>query len=387
MSLTHATRDPVAKRRTTIFDLYGAAIGRPLCDVPTPALVLDLAAAKRNISRMATMLRGTHATIRPHIKVHKSVELARMQVDAGAKGLSTATVWEACALAWAGLDDIFVVNTVSHPEKVRVLAELARSHRVLVAVDNATNASQLSDAARTAASRVGVLIEVDTGMDRAGVDTEEEALALARHLRSCESLNFEGLTGYEGHCSLEPDEQRRLTKQRAAMDVFLRIADRLESAGYPCPIRSAGGTATWRWTAERNGVTEIQAGSYVVMDNFHGRMVPDFEHALTIATTVISRPHGRLIVDAGSKSVDTDGGATLIGTDLEDLRFDEEHGVFTGDAEVRFPVGASLRMVPGYAPSTVNMHDVYYVAEDDLVVDVWPVFPRGPGHNGLVDVP
>ena len=123
------------------------------------------------------------------------------------------------------------------------------------------------------------------------------------------------------------------------------------------------------------------------MDNFHGRMVPDFEHALTIATTVISRPHGRLIVDAGSKSVDTDGGATLIGTDLEALRFDEEHGVFTGDAEVRIPVGASLRMVPGYVPSTVNMHDVYYVTEDDLVVDVWPVFPRGPGHNGLVDVP
>ena len=382
-----ATRDPVAKRRATIFDLYGGAIGRPLCDVPTPGLVLDLAAAKRNISRMATMLRGTHATIRPHIKVHKSVELARMQVDAGAKGLSTATVWEACALAWAGLDDIFLVNIVSHPEKVRVLAELARSHRVLVAVDNAINASQLSNAARTAGSRVGVLIEVDTGMDRAGVDTEEEALALARHLRSCERLNCEGLTGYEGHCSLEPDEQRRLTKQRAAMDVFLRIADRLESAGYPCPIRSAGGTATWRWTAERNGVTEIQAGSYVVMDNFHGRMVPDFEHALTIATTVISRPHGRLIVDAGSKSVDTDGGATLIGTDLEASRFDEEHGVFTGDAEVRIPVGASLRMVPGYAPSTVNMHDVYYVTEDDLVVDVWPVFPRGPGHNGLVDVP
>ncbi|HTW10014.1 MAG TPA: alanine racemase [Acidimicrobiales bacterium] len=387
MNLTQATRDPVAKRRAAIYDLYGGAVGRPLSEVPTPALLLDLAAAKRNISRMAGMLRGTHATIRPHIKVHKSVELARMQVDAGAKGLSTATVWEACALAWAGLDDIFVVNTVSHPEKVRVLAELARSRRVLVAVDNAANASQLSEAARAAGSRVGVLIEVDTGMDRAGVDTEEEAIALARHLQSCERLNFEGLTGYEGHCSLEADEQRRAIKQRAAMDTFLRIADRLESTGYPCPIRSAGGTATWNWTAERDGVTEIQAGSYVVMDNFHGRMVPHFEHALTVATTVISRPQGRLIVDAGSKSVDTDGGATLIGTDLEALRFDEEHGVFTGDSELLYPVGAFLRLVPGYAPATVNMHDVYYVTEGDLVIDVWPVFPRGPGHNGLVDVP
>ena len=388
MSLTDATRDPVAKRRATIYDLYGEAIGRPMRELPTPALLLDLAAAKRNISRMASALRDTNATIRPHIKVHKSVELARLQIDAGAKGLSTATVWEACALAWAGLDDIFVVNTVSHPEKLRVLAELARTHRVLVAVDNAANASQLAAAAGAAGSRFGVLIEVDTGMDRAGVDTEEEAIALARHLGSCEWLDFEGLTGYEGHCSLEPDEQRRLIKQRAAMDIFLRVADRLESLGYPCPIRSAGGTATWRWTAERDGVTEIQAGSYVVMDNFHGRMVPDFEHALTIATTVISRPSGRLIVDAGSKSVDIDGGATLVGTaDVETLRFDEEHGVFTGDAELRLAVGAPVRMVPGYAPATVNMHDFYYVMEDDVVIDVWPVFPRGPGHNGLVDVP
>ena len=183
MSSTHATRDPVAKRRATIYDLYGAAIGRPLCEVPTPALLLDSAAAKRNISRMASALRDTNAAIRPHIKVHKSVELACLQIDAGAKGLSTATVWEACALAWAGLDDIFVVNTVSHPEKLRVLAELARAHRVLVAVDNAANASQLSDAARAAGSRLGVLIEVDTGMDRAGVDTEEEAIALSQTSR------------------------------------------------------------------------------------------------------------------------------------------------------------------------------------------------------------
>ena len=138
------------------------------------------------------------------------------------------------------------------------------------------------------------------------------------------------------------------------MDIFLRVADRLECLGYPCPIRSVGGTATWRWTAERDGVTEIQAGSYVVMDNFHGRMVPDFEHALTIATTVISRPQGRLIVDAGSKSVDMDGGATLVDADLQPVRFDEEHGVFTDDAELRLPVGAPMRMVPGYAPATVK---------------------------------
>ena len=291
------------------------------------------------------------------------------------------------ALAWAGLDDLFVVNTVSHPEKIRVLAELARSRRVLVAVDDASNAAELSTAARSAGSEVGVLIEVDTGMDRAGVDAEEDAVALAKAVVACDHLRLEGITGYEGHCSLEPDEQRRAAKQRAAMDLFVRVADRLVSLGFPCAIRSAGGTATWRLTASRKGVTEIQAGSYVVMDNFHGRMVPEFEHTLTVATTVISRPDDRVIIDAGNKSVGIGGGPTLVGPDLEALRFDEEHGIFVAHPGLKLPVGTWLRMIPGYAPATVNMYDVYYVVDGDQVVDVWPVFPRGPGHNGLVEVP
>ncbi len=326
-------------------------------------------------------------TIRPHIKVHKSIELAQLQVDAGAMGLSTATVWEATALAWGGLDDLFVVNTVSHPEKLRVLAELARGHRVLVAVDDVSNATDLAAAAKAAGSDLGVLIEVDTGMDRAGVDTVEEALALAKHVVDCDHLRLDGITGYEGHCSLEPDEALRTVKQRAAMDLFLEVADRLESVGYPCPIRSAGGTATWKLSAEREGVTEIQAGTYVVMDNFHGRMVGEFEHALTVATTVISRPPGRLIVDAGSKSVGTGGGPSLVGTDIEPLRFDEEHGVFIADRGEGPPLGSWVQMVPGYAPATVNMYDVYHVVANGKVIDVWPIFPRGPGHGGLLRVP
>ena len=275
MRSIETARNPVARQRELMLEVYGGAIGRAAQEVPTPALLLDFAVAERNISRMAEALEGLNASIRPHIKVHKSIELARLQVAAGAAGLSTATVWEAVALAWAGLDDLFVVNTVAQPQKIRVLAELARDHRILVAVDDAGNAAELSAAASAAGSQLGVLIEVDTGMDRAGVDTEEDAIALARQVVSYDHLRLEGLTGYEGHCTFEPDEQRRIIKQRAAMDLFLRVADRLESLGYPCMIRSAGGTVTWKLTAQREGVTEIQAGSYVVMDNFHGRVVPD----------------------------------------------------------------------------------------------------------------
>ncbi|MGA2804766.1 MAG: alanine racemase [Acidimicrobiales bacterium] len=381
-------RNPLERRKALIYDLYGAMIGRRVEEVPTPALLVDLEAAERNIARMATALTAMPAEIRPHIKVHKCAELASRQVAAGAIGVSVATVWEAVALAWAGLDNLFVVNTVAHREKIRVLAELARDHHVLVAVDEAANAAELSAAASAAGSELGVMLEVDTGMDRAGVDSGEDAVALAKEISALEHLRLEGITGYEGHCSLEFDEQLLVVKQRAAMDMFLRVAEGIESLGMPCPIRSAGGTVSWKLTAARPGITEIQAGTYVLMDNFHGRRVPGgFEHALTVATTVISRAPNRLIVDAGNKSVGVGGGPSLVGADLEVLRFDEEHGIFVAGPDVDLPVGSWLRLIPGYAPGTVNMYDNYYVVADGEVIDVWPVFPRGPGHNGLIAIP
>src|SRR5713226_5905597 len=160
---------------------YGAAIGQRREDLATPALVLDIDAAQRNIDRMAGELKQLgRATIRPHYKPHKSPDLARRQLQAGAGGLSMATVWEAAVLAAAGMDDLFVVNTVAHPAKLRTLAELARDHRILVAVDEAANAAAHSAAAVAAGSALGIMVEVDTGMDRCGVDTAAECLALAR---------------------------------------------------------------------------------------------------------------------------------------------------------------------------------------------------------------
>lgn len=382
------TPNPLTRRQDLIHALYGDMIGRPVEEVPTPALLLDLAAAERNIARMADALAPLPSAIRPHIKLHKSIELASRQVAAGAIGLSAATVWEAVALAWGGLDNIFVVNTVAHPAKISVLAELARSRHVMVAVDDPENAADLDAAARAAGSVLNVLIEVDTGMDRAGVDAEDEAINLARQLAHMDNLRLEGITGYEGHCSLEFDPDLLVVKQRQAMDMFVQIAEHLESLGIPCPIRSAGGTVTWKLTAERQGITEIQAGTYLLMDNFHGTRVPGgFEFALTVGTTVISRAPNRLILDAGNKSIGVGGGPTLVDCDLAAMRFDEEHAIFVAGPDVKLPVGAWMRMIPGYGPGTVNMYDNYYVVEDGRIADVWPVFPRGPGHNGLTELP
>jgi D-serine deaminase-like pyridoxal phosphate-dependent protein len=374
----------LARAREDVRRQYGDAIGRRREELITPALVLDVDAAQRNIDAMAAGVRELGSTIRPHYKTHKSPDLAWRQVQAGAGGLSMATVWEAVVLADAGLDDLFVVNTVSHPEKIRVLAELAADHRILVAVDEAPNASALSAAAVKAGSTLGIMIEVDTGMDRCGADRPDQVLDLARRVGELPGLRLEGITGYEGHCSLTFDSDLRHERQREAMTFFTGVADELESGGIACPIRSAGGIATWKWTAAFPGITEIQAGTYVVMDNFHGKMVPGFEHSLTVQATVISRQSDKVIVDVGNKSVYDPPDVTIVGEDLEVFRFDEEHGIFAApEGSTSLVVGDRVALVPGYSPSTVNCYDAFHVVRDDVVIDIWPVIPRGPGHHGL----
>ena len=375
MGLIDDTRDDVRRR-------YGAAVGRPLAEVVTPALVLDLPAAERNIRRMADAIAPLTATLRPHVKTHKSPDLALRQAAAGAQGFSTATVWEAMVLAEAGLDDLFVVNVVEGPAKIAALAGLARERRVLVAVDALANAERLSRAAVAAGATLGVLVEVDTGMRRCGLADPAVVAGLAARLVGLPGLRLEGLTGYEGHCSLEDDVARRAVKQRAAMDVLLAAAAALRAAGLPCPIVSAGGTRTWWMTAATPGVTEIQAGTYVLTDRFHSGVEGGFEPALGVLTTVLSRHPDRIVVDAGSKSVAAADLAAIAGRDAANLGFDEEHGRFAALPGGPEP-GDVVTLLPGYAPSTVNMYDAYHVTSENMVGDIWPVVPRGPGHHGL----
>jgi D-serine deaminase-like pyridoxal phosphate-dependent protein len=376
--------DVLQEAHDRVRQAYGGAIGRHRLEVMTPALILDLPAARRNIETMAARMAELPADLRPHIKVHKSPELARMQVEAGAIGVSTATVWEAIVMAQAGLDGIFVVNTVAGPDKVTALAELAGERDVMVAVDDAANAAEFAAAARAARSTLGVFVELDTGMDRAGVDSTELAVVLAKRVAALDGLRLCGLSGYEGHCSLTPERELRHKRQQTAMRFLVETAEAVRAAGLPCPIVSAGGTATWEWTASYPGVTESQAGSYVVMDNFHGAMVGDFKHAVTVLATVISRPPDRVIVDAGNKSMGAPALASIRGYDLPSFRFDEEHGIFAATPEVGLRVGDVVELIPGYAPGTVNWYDAYHVVKEDRVIDIWPVVPRGPGHGGLL---
>src|SRR6266699_2587107 len=375
-----AKQEVIMKQEVTLGN-YQSAIGRSRHDLTTPALILDLDIARRNIANMAGYMRTVPAKLRPHVKVHKSPELARMQMEAGESiGMTTATIWEAVVMARGGIDDILIANEVVGAEKIHALAELGRSTRMTVAIDDTRNAEDLSAAALKAGSTLGVLIDLDVGMERCGVRTKEEALHLVQHVSKLRGLRFEGMMGYEGHCMLEPDPDLRMRKAHAAMDKLIETVDFLTQAGFESKIISGGGTGTYNITGAHPRVTELQAGSYVVMDVFHAQLVPGFPVALTVLGTVISRQGNRVVLDSGRKAIGSELGLPrLKDVPATTASIAEEHLLV--DVEPGYPlkVGDRVEVVSGYGPTTVNLHDVYYVVENDVVTDVWTVRTRGAG--------
>jgi len=363
--------------------MYGSAIGRKRNELVTPALILDLEILRRNIALMAELMKTKPAKLRPHIKVHKSPDIARMQMQAGAIGIGTATIWEAIVIARTGVTDVFVINEVVGSEKIRAAALLSREVPLKVAVDDISNVEALSKAAREAGSEVGCMIEVDTGMRRCGVSSPDEALRLARRITELPGLRLDGLTGYEGHCSLEFHKAKREYMARQAMDYFVNVADLLIHNGFACPILSAAGTGTWETTAANPRITEIQPGSYAANDGYHVRLDPRFRQATTVLASIISRRPDRIVTDAGNKTVGA-AEAVLKDFDYPVLRYDEEHGIFSTYDSCPLKVGDTVELFPGYTPFAVNYFDVYHVVERDTVVDLWPVLPRGPEHGGLL---
>ena len=364
-------------------DPYRAAIGRSRSELETPALLLDLDIARRNIAVMAGHMERAGKSLRPHTKTHKAPQIARLQVDAGAIGVSTATAWEAIVMIDAGVDDILVANEVVGPSRIRALAEVARDGRVTVAVDSAANLDDLSAAAVAAGSVIGVLVEVDVGMNRGGVRSKEEALDVARHAVSLPGIEWRGAMGYEGHCMLEPDRALRIEKCRAANDMLLEVVDAYGEHGHSTDIVAAGGLGTWDITGANPRITEIHAGSYIFSDAFHRNLAPGFDPALTILTTVISRHGNVAILDCGRKSIGIDrtlpevvsGEGAIMYAHGEHF-IHEEHTALELDAGSHLQVGDRVELMPGYSPTTVNYYDIYHVVRDDIVVDVWPVLGR-----------
>lgn len=362
---------------------YRDQIGRARGEVMTPALILDLDKAKRNIAVMAEKFRALPAELRPHIKVHKSVELSRLQVEAGAIGVACATAWEAIVMAEGGIEDVLIANQLVQRDKVAEVAALAQDHRITIAVDNPLNVVQLSQAAGEAGSQLELLIEIDVGMGRCGVRTKEEALPIAELIAGLPNVSLRGMQGYEGHCMLEPDPDKRIAEAHTANEKLVEAVDYLAEHGHPSQDVSGGGTGTYYITGAHPRITEVQAGSYALMDCMHGNLVPGgFEVALTVLGTVISLQGNTAVLDCGRKCVGIDFVSTppLIAYPESEVRFyAEEHCLVDFPGPPPLDLGDTAEVMSGYGPTTVNLHDVFHVVEGGVVTDIWPVSPRGPG--------
>jgi D-serine deaminase-like pyridoxal phosphate-dependent protein len=358
-------------------------IGSPRDAPPTPALILDLPRVERNLAEMARMMAPLPAALRPHAKIHKSPILGRMQLEAGSRGLTTATVWEASAMLDAGLDDVLIANQAVGPQKAAELARIAGLGRVVVAVESAANADELSAAASRAGTTVDVIVEVDVGLHRSGVRSTADAVALAARVDGLSGLRLQGLLGYEGHCMLEPDRAVRVEKAKAANAILIDAADAFAQRGHATEIVAAGGFGTWDITGANPRITEIHAGSYIFTDAFHRNLVEGFEVALTVLATVISVSGDTAVLDCGRKSIGIDrtlpevvGGAAEIRFEHGEHFIHEEHTGVQVAPGATLAVGDRLELMPGYAPTTVNFYDVYYVVRDGTIVDVWPILGR-----------
>ena len=238
------TRLPQTERHPSSRDAVGLAVDR----IATPALVLDLPTATRNIATMGERFRTLSATLRPHIKVHKCAELAWLQLDHGAIGVTTATVAEADAMAAAGVPDILIANEVVDPASAERMIDVAHRTRLTVAVDDLDDVTMLAGRATAANAMLGVVVELDVGMGRGGVRSVSEALALGRVAAELSGVELRGLLGYEGHCADEADPMRREHATRASMALLIEAADGFRKDGLSLEIISAGATGTYEVT-------------------------------------------------------------------------------------------------------------------------------------------
>jgi D-serine deaminase-like pyridoxal phosphate-dependent protein len=352
-----------------------------VAEIDTPALVVDLERMERNIATMARFFAGRPANLRPHWKTPKCAEVARRQLAAGAIGVTCAKLGEAEALAAAGVrTSVLIANELIGRAKLTRLVALAVAlPELIVAVDSAAQVDALDAAIADSGVRLGAVIEADIGMHRCGTDTPEETVALARRIAESR-VAYRGIMGYEGHAVLVPDAAKRKELAEASGAPRLAPGAALRAAGLAPEIVSAGGTGTFELTGSTEGITEIQAGSYVFMDGRYSDVRSDFETALTLHTTVLRR-RGRLVItDAGVKSLSSDFGLPR-GADLplRAVGLSEEHGHLLIDegAELSLEPGDRLRILPSHGDTTINLHDRYYAARGDRVEEVWPIVGRG----------
>jgi D-serine deaminase-like pyridoxal phosphate-dependent protein len=375
-----------------------------VAELDTPALVVDLDVLERNVRSMADHAREHGVALRPHAKTHKTVEIAQMQLGAGALGLTLAKIGEAEALleAAAGgdeplpLDDLLLAFPIVGQAKLARLLGLAERLEVTVSLDSPDAAAQLGAAAAARGREIGVIVEIDTGGRRCGVLPGEPTLALARHVASTPGLTLRGIMTHEGHAYAATPATLREVSQRAGR-LMVETAHALRDDGHEAPVVSVGSTPSARHIAEVPGITEVRPGTYVFQDYNQIRLgiAAAEECAATVHATVIARPApDRAVVDAGTKAVAADrgmvGGITPVQQEGYGLvkdqpgwlfaRASEEHGVLLRQEDGHaddLRVGDRVELIPNHICPAVNLYDRLLVQRGGIVQGAWDVAARG----------
>jgi D-serine deaminase-like pyridoxal phosphate-dependent protein len=345
-------------------------------ELDTPALLVDLDAMESNLNRMARFYRNRCVKLRPHFKNHKVPLLAWKQLEAGAIGITCANLREAEALVSHGVRSILIASEIAGEAKINQFANLSRHADLIVAVDNEHVVSDIARIARNRNIHLSVLVDIDVGLKRCGVQPGEPALRLAK-LAVEGGLRFRGLMGYEGHLqALQPSSER--DELVCAVDKSLVDSRRLiEKEGIAVEIVSTGGTGTYEIGGDYGGITEIQAGSYLLMDNMYLMRGSTYLRSLTLLATVISRPQPtRAVLDCGVKQLSAERGLSTVkeieGAEMKALH--AEHCLLEiTRPDVRFHVGQKIELWVHYSDATVNLHERMYGVRKGDVEDVFRI--------------
>jgi 3-hydroxy-D-aspartate aldolase len=357
-------------------------------EIDTPALIIDLDAFESNLDTMADLLAPTGAKLRAHAKTHKSPVIAKLQMARGAVGNCVQKVAEAEVLAWGGVPDILVSNEVVGTAKLARLCALSRIAKVAVCADDAGQVAAIEAAAADAGIRMTVLVEIDVGAGRCGVQPGPDAVALATRIAASKHLIFGGLQAYHGSAQHKRTPAERRSLIGGAVDASRRTVEQLRQQGLGCAIVGGAGTGTFEIESKSGVYTEMQAGSYVFMDVDYARNLDEagapistFRHALFVLSTVMSQAQtGVAVLDAGHKAVAVDSGLPTVWRrpELSYISASDEHGKLQYGSETAAPkVGEKLRLVPGHCDPTVDKFDWYVGIRKGRVECLWPVAARG----------
>lgn len=358
--------------------------------IQTPCLILDLDALERNVRKMGEHAKSHNMRHRAHGKMHKSVDVLRLQLEVGgAVGVCCQKVSEAEVFARAGIQDILVTNEVRDPAKIDRLARLPKyGSRITVCVDDIENVGPLSAAAEKHQTQLACIVEIDCGAGRCGVTTPDAVVAIAKALSNAPALHFEGIQAYHGAMQHIDSYEERRAKLDAAIALVKASVEALAKDGLKAALVTGGGTGSYYFESNSGVFNELQCGSYAFMDADYGRIRDvngnridqgEWENALFILTSVMSHAKtDKAICDAGLKAQSVDSGLPFIygRDDVKYIKCSDEHGVIDDPNQV-LAVNEKLRLVPGHCDPTCNVHDWYVGVRNGMVETLWPVSARG----------